>query len=236
MSLCSWPVAAAQGSPACRSIATLGDASQSVWADRSGDVIRLDIDEVLYLWEDNALTKVTYEGSGATFEGKGRTTRPLLRVENGTPDAVHRVEPDGSTTLLFSDPAQPVPPYWIDLAADRLVGNSVNLAWTESYDWSRPVTTEAIGDESRLGGDGYVKASAGRVFTADTEGLKFYDKGRRTGTGPLVGALLSASGPYVLTRTGLSRELGPFGPVRGRWLPPILWRSSAVATSGAGRT
>jgi len=206
VSLCSWPVAAAQGTPDCRSIATLGDASQTVWADRSGDAIRLDFDGVQYLWEANALKKVAYEGSGAVFQGMGSPTRPLIRVANGTPRAVHQVEPSGATTLVFSDPFQPVNPAAMDLAADRLVGMSVNLAWTEAYFWSRSVTPDAIGDESRPGGDGYVLASAGRVFTAETGGMKFYDRGRLTGTGPLVSGLVFASGPYVLTRaSGLSQ-------------------------------
>jgi hypothetical protein len=200
VSLCSWPVAAAQGNPDCRSIATLGEASQSVWADRSGDVIRLDFAGVQYLWEANALKKVTYEGSGAKFEGTGRPTRPLIRVENGTHHAVHQVDPSGATTLLFSDPSQPVAPDFIDLAADRMVGISVNLAMTEAYFWWRSITPDAIGDESRPGGDGYVLATAGRVFTAETGGMKFYDRGRLTGTGPVVSGLQSASGPYVLTR------------------------------------
>jgi hypothetical protein len=201
VSLCTWPVAAAQGTPDCQSIATLGDATQSVWADRSGDVIRLDVDGVQYLWEANALTKVTYEGSDAKFEGMGRPTRPLIRVENGTPDAVHRVETSGATTLVFSDPAQPVPAMDVDLAADRMVGLSVNLAWTASYNWSRPVTPDAIGDESRLkGSGGYMGGSAARVAIADTTGLSFYDRDRLTGTGPLVSGLVAVSGPYVLTR------------------------------------
>lgn len=201
VSLCTWPVAAAQGTPDCRSIATLGEASQAVWADRSGDVIRLDIDGTQYLWEAEALTKVAYEGSGATFEGMGDPTRPLIRVENGTPDAVHRVESTGATTLVFSDPAQPVPAMDVDLAADRMVGLSINLAWTASYNWTRPVTPDAIGDESRLkGSGGYMGASAARVATADTTGLSFYDRDRLTGTGPLVSGLVAVSGPYVLTR------------------------------------
>jgi len=199
VSLCTWPVAAAQGTPDCRSIATLGDASPSVWADRSGDVIRVDIDGVQYLWEANALKKVTYEGSGATFEGMGNPTRPLIRVENGTHDAVHEVETSGATTLVFSDPAQLVGPSFLDLAADRLVGYSINLAHDDSYFWTRPVTSDGIGDESQLNGAGYVRASAGRVFTAETSGTKFYDRGRLTGTGPLVSGLASASGPYVVT-------------------------------------
>lgn len=199
VSLCAWPVAAAQGSPDCRSIATLGDASQSVWADRSGDTIRLDIDGVQYLWEADALTKVTYEGSDARFQGMGRPTRPLIRVENGTHDAVHRVETSGATTLAFSDPAQLVGPSYLDLAADRLVGYSINLAHDDSYFWTRKVTPDAIGDESRLGGQGYVLASAARVFTAETGGMRFYDRGRLTVTGPLVSSLVAASGPYVMT-------------------------------------
>ncbi|MFN8136436.1 MAG: hypothetical protein U0R79_02505 [Propionicimonas sp.] len=178
----------------CASVATLGSSSQSVSADRCGDVLRLELNGVEYTWEAKALKKVTYSGSSAVWSGSGASARPLLHVKNGSTSAFFQVLPDGTTQKLFDDFGDPIAPYYLDLAADRVAGFDKRLSA-----WSRSLSAEAIGPEAAFGAHtSYVALSSGRTVVEGETALTFYDRGTKKSTFATTGSLVDASGPYAL--------------------------------------
>lgn len=178
----------------CALVATLGSASHSVMADRSGAAIRLELNGVEYLWENSQLTRVSYVGSSAVWTGIGNPDRPLLRVSTTSSGSIQEVAADGASTKLFDDIGDPITPDYLDLAADRVAGVDKRL-----NAWSRSLSAEAIGPESVFGAHtSNVVLTSGRTVVKGETGLTFYDRGAKKSSFATTGALVDASGPYAL--------------------------------------
>lgn len=178
----------------CALVATLGSASHSVMADRSGAAIRLELNGVEYLWENSQLTRASYVGSSAVWTGIGNPDRPLLRVSATSSGSIQEVAADGASTKLFDDFGDPISPDDLDLAADRVAGVDKRLSA-----WSRSLSADAIGPESVFGAHtSTVVLTSGRTVVKGETGLTFYDRGTKKSTFATTGSLVDASGPYAL--------------------------------------
>lgn len=196
VSLCSKPLSG--GSESCQRVATLASSGHSVWADRSGSVMRLALNGVEYVWQAGGLVKVTYAGSSASFQGWGMLDRPIVRVQSSTSGAIHEVQGSGATAKLFDDLTVSIQPYELDLSAGTLAGvDDRGSAWT------RPLDSIAIGQETLIAGAAsQVRATGGRTVLNGTGGLVLRDSDGSKVTATRVDELWDASGPFVLTRTG----------------------------------
>lgn len=207
----------------CTKIAKLSSSAHSVAADRAGEVIRLRLNGVPYIWEGGILSKVAFSGTSALFHAMGDPSRPLMGIQDSSGGGIYQVMGGGSTQLLFGNLGEPVDPSSIDIAPARMVGISSDFAW------SRPVDPTTIGRESRLGAAATAAATAGRVVTLGTKGLVFYDQGSFAATGPTASQLVAASGPYVLVKAnGVNAIRTHAGPVNASG-PLALFGSRYVA-------
>lgn len=211
----------------CALVATLGSASHSVMADRSGAAIRLELNGVEYLWENSQLTRVSYVGSSAVWTGIGNPDRPLLRVSTTSSGSIQEVAADGASTKLFDDFGDPITPDYLDLAADRVAGFDKRL-----NAWSRSLSAEAIGPESVFGAHtSNVVLTSGRTVVKGETGLTFYDRGAKKSSFATTGALVDASGPYALvnvagkgsirTSSGAVAATNPVGIFGSRYVSKV---------------
>ncbi|MCC6497996.1 MAG: hypothetical protein IT193_17215, partial [Propionibacteriaceae bacterium] len=228
VSLCTKPLAG--GAEACSKVATLSSSKHSVWAERSGSAMTLELNGVEYIWEANTLKKVTYPGSYAIFEGMGNPSRPLVRVQNGTVGGIHQVLAGGSAPKLFDDLTIPVRPYELDLSADKLAGVD-----RRDPGWVRSITS-SIGGESLLPGRASeVKVSAGRMVLNSRSGLSFYDQAALKSTTTAVSRLIDVSGPYALTQTGSANTLRTRTGAVAATSPQAIFGSTYVGRGADGK-